>query len=159
MGFLLGCSWQAGPAAPLRLPTADVECLPAGARGSVRKHTQGRSTGTAEPQAFGVRQRTDRGRRQSHHERGSSTLSSLSQSSVDRPERHCCGLSYLMESTMNINTRKVFLLLLTCAFAFSLSACNTVKGLGKDTERAGEKIQKEAGRHDDDNRAVEPMPL
>ncbi len=60
---------------------------------------------------------------------------------------------------MNSHTRKLSLLLLTCAFAFSLSACNTMKGLGKDTERAGEKIQKEAGRHDDDNRAIEPTPL
>ena len=33
---------------------------------------------------------------------------------------------------------------LLCAFAFS--GCNTMKGLGKDTERAGEKIQDKASR-------------
>jgi predicted small secreted protein len=36
------------------------------------------------------------------------------------------------------------LLALTCAFA--TSGCNTMKGLGKDTERAGEKIQDKASR-------------
>lgn len=38
--------------------------------------------------------------------------------------------------------------------AFGLPACNTVEGLGKDTEKAGEKIQKEAGRHTDDDDAA-----
>ena len=49
---------------------------------------------------------------------------------------------------MNMNFRKISLLLLVAAFAFSTTACNTMKGLGKDTEKAGEKIQKEAGRSD-----------
>ena len=47
---------------------------------------------------------------------------------------------------MNTNIRKTALLLLVAAFAFSATACNTMKGLGKDTEKAGEKIQKEADR-------------
>ncbi len=47
---------------------------------------------------------------------------------------------------MNMNFRKIALLLLVAAFAFSTTACNTMKGLGKDTEKAGEKIQKEADR-------------
>jgi predicted small secreted protein len=59
---------------------------------------------------------------------------------------------------MNINIRTVSVLLLTCAFAFSLGACNTMKGVGKDTEKVGEKIQKEAGRHDDNDRSVQPAP-
>ena len=47
---------------------------------------------------------------------------------------------------MHTNFRKIALLLLVAAFAFSTSACNTMNGLGKDTEKAGEKIQKEASR-------------
>lgn len=43
-----------------------------------------------------------------------------------------------------------FALLLAIA-AVGLPACNTVQGLGKDTEKVGEKIQKEAGRHTDDD--------
>lgn len=35
-------------------------------------------------------------------------------------------------------------LTLLCAFAFS--GCNTMKGLGQDTERVGEKIQNKATR-------------
>ncbi|MFN7550468.1 MAG: entericidin A/B family lipoprotein [Pseudomonadota bacterium] len=31
-----------------------------------------------------------------------------------------------------------------------LPGCNTMHGIGKDTERAGEKIQKESDRHRDD---------
>jgi predicted small secreted protein len=39
-------------------------------------------------------------------------------------------------------TLLTLLLSLTCLFA--ASGCNTMKGLGKDTERAGEKIQQNA---------------
>jgi predicted small secreted protein len=49
---------------------------------------------------------------------------------------------------MHIQFRKIAALMLVTAFAFSTTACNTMKGLGKDTEKAGEKIQKEAGRSD-----------
>jgi entericidin B len=45
---------------------------------------------------------------------------------------------------------KTVLILLSLVVIASLSACNTVKGVGKDTERAGEIIQKEAEQHIDD---------
>lgn len=41
---------------------------------------------------------------------------------------------------------KPALLSLAAAFVLSLTGCNTMKGLGKDTERAGEKIQEKASR-------------
>lgn len=47
-----------------------------------------------------------------------------------------------------MNFRKIALLMLVASFAFSVTACNTMKGLGKDTEKAGEKIQEEADRSD-----------
>lgn len=34
------------------------------------------------------------------------------------------------------------------AAVFSLSACNTVKGVGKDVEKAGDEIQETAAEHD-----------
>jgi entericidin A len=37
-------------------------------------------------------------------------------------------------------------LALVVASAFFATGCNTMKGLGKDTERAGEKIQDKASR-------------
>ncbi len=37
-------------------------------------------------------------------------------------------------------------LVLALATLFVASGCNTMKGLGKDTERAGEKIQQNASR-------------
>lgn len=51
---------------------------------------------------------------------------------------------------MKINVRKLSTVLLFGAFALSMSACNTMRGLGEDTEVAGDKIQKEADRHIDD---------
>ena len=50
---------------------------------------------------------------------------------------------------MKTATQKIILGLLVSAFIASISACNTVKGVGKDTERAGEIIQKEADQHID----------
>lgn len=47
---------------------------------------------------------------------------------------------------MTMNFRRIALLMLVAAFAFNIAACNTMKGLGKDTEKAGEKIQEEADR-------------
>jgi predicted small secreted protein len=45
---------------------------------------------------------------------------------------------------MNI-TRKPTLLVLALALgALVLTGCNTMRGIGKDTERAGEKIQQQA---------------
>ncbi len=48
---------------------------------------------------------------------------------------------------MNI-PRKPTLITLALAFAAALlaSGCNTMKGVGKDTERVGEKIQQKASR-------------
>lgn len=48
---------------------------------------------------------------------------------------------------MKSATQKIIVSLVIGAFVVSLSACNTVKGVGKDTERAGEIIQKEADQH------------
>jgi entericidin B len=42
------------------------------------------------------------------------------------------------------NTR-IVLLTLIIAFVFSLTACNTVEGVGKDVKKAGEKIEKVGG--------------
>jgi predicted small secreted protein len=50
---------------------------------------------------------------------------------------------------MKTVTQNVILSAIVGAFILSLSACNTVKGVGKDTERAGEIIQKEADQHTD----------
>jgi predicted small secreted protein len=49
-------------------------------------------------------------------------------------------LSPLEEITMK-NT-KIVLLALIVAFTFSLTACNTVEGVGKDVKKVGEKIEK-----------------
>lgn len=60
---------------------------------------------------------------------------------------------------MNNPIRNITMLLSLLVFAFGLGACNTMKGVGKDTEKAGEKIQKEAGRHtDDDDRSGSRAP-
>ena len=50
---------------------------------------------------------------------------------------------------MKTETKKIIFSLFVGAFVASVSACNTVKGVGKDTERAGEIIQKEADQHID----------
>lgn len=54
---------------------------------------------------------------------------------------------------MNTNIRKISMLLLVATFALSLGACKTMHGIGEDTEKLGEKVQKEADQHteDDDN--------
>ncbi len=48
---------------------------------------------------------------------------------------------------MKTATQKITAIFFVALFAASLAACNTVKGVGKDTERAGEIIQKEADQH------------
>lgn len=50
---------------------------------------------------------------------------------------------------MNINFRNLAALAMLGAFAFGLTACNTIHGVGQDTQKAGEKIQKEADEHKD----------
>jgi len=42
--------------------------------------------------------------------------------------------------------KKIISVLSMMMFAFSLSACNTMKGLGQDVERGGEKVQGAAER-------------
>jgi predicted small secreted protein len=44
----------------------------------------------------------------------------------------------------------MFALLLTGAFVLSISACNTIDGVGKDMKHAGDEISEEANEHDDD---------
>lgn len=44
-------------------------------------------------------------------------------------------------------------LLLLGILTFSITACNTMHGLGKDTEVVGEKIQDEADEHIDEDKA------
>ena len=53
---------------------------------------------------------------------------------------------------MNLNIRKITAILLLAFFVLSTTACNTMAGVGKDTQKAGEKIEKEADRHIDDDK-------
>lgn len=50
---------------------------------------------------------------------------------------------------MKNTTRKIIAALLLSAFVLSITACNTMAGVGKDTQKAGEKIEKEAERGTD----------
>lgn len=43
--------------------------------------------------------------------------------------------------------KRVIALVLAASFAMLATACNTTQGLGRDIERGGEKIQKEAVEH------------
>jgi len=63
--------------------------------------------------------------------------------------------SYLLEITMSIRIYKVLPLLFISAFAFSMGACNTMRGVGEDAESAGKSIQKKADRHDAKERREE----
>ena len=47
---------------------------------------------------------------------------------------------------MNIRHKSALLTLATLVAALFLTGCNTMRGLGQDTERAGEKIQEKATR-------------
>lgn len=42
---------------------------------------------------------------------------------------------------MTLSIRRTALCTVLLAFVLTASACNTVEGIGKDTERAGEEIQ------------------
>lgn len=46
---------------------------------------------------------------------------------------------------MNTNSKK-YLLLLTLLMTILISACNTVAGVGKDTQKAGEVIEESSGK-------------
>lgn len=52
---------------------------------------------------------------------------------------------------MNIRVHKFVPLLLVSGLAFGIGACNTMRGVGEDTESAGKAIQKKV----DHNRAEE----
>ena len=52
---------------------------------------------------------------------------------------------------MNRFARKLSLSLAIGFIAFGLGACNTMRGVGEDTQKVGEKIQKEADEHDDND--------
>ena len=50
---------------------------------------------------------------------------------------------------MKTASQKIIASLLVAAFIGGISACHTVKGVGQDTKRAGEIIEKEADQHID----------
>jgi len=43
--------------------------------------------------------------------------------------------------------KRFFALVLAASFAVLATGCNTMQGLGKDVEKGGEKVQKEAVEH------------
>jgi predicted small secreted protein len=43
--------------------------------------------------------------------------------------------------------KRLIALVLAASFAVLATGCNTMQGLGKDVERGGEKVQKEAVEH------------
>ena len=51
---------------------------------------------------------------------------------------------------MNSTIKKITVALMLGAFVLGSTACNTMAGVGKDTQKAGEKIEDEAERHIDD---------
>ncbi len=53
---------------------------------------------------------------------------------------------------MNTKIRNASAIVLVGIFSMGLVACNTMAGVGKDTQTAGEKIEKEADRHIDDDK-------
>lgn len=55
-------------------------------------------------------------------------------------------------------TRTALLPILAILATLSLSACNTIKGVGKDTEAVGEKIQEEAEDQQNDSPYKKNMP-
>jgi predicted small secreted protein len=65
-------------------------------------------------------------------------------------QEHHFQVSKSAEFKMKTFIRKSVRIWLSCALIVSLGACNTMKGVGKDTERAGEIIQKEADQHIDE---------
>lgn len=52
---------------------------------------------------------------------------------------------------MNVSIRRTTILLVLACFTLSLSACNTMRGIGRDTAAVGEEIEEEAGEHVDDD--------
>ena len=57
---------------------------------------------------------------------------------------------------MNTKTRNISVALLLAFFTLGASGCNTIRGIGKDTEKAGEKIQTEADEQRDGDKDNKP---
>lgn len=55
------------------------------------------------------------------------------------------------QPVQEINVKKLLnylsVLLVLSVFTFSITACNTVHGVGKDMQKAGEEVQEEADEH------------
>ncbi len=49
---------------------------------------------------------------------------------------------------MNTRSRRILTSLLLTALTIGLTACNTMRGVGEDTEELGEEIQEEVEDHD-----------
>lgn len=58
-------------------------------------------------------------------------------------------LERAMETKMKKYFLSVFSLLLTGAFVLSITACNTVDGVGKDMQKGGKELSEEANEHKD----------
>ena len=58
----------------------------------------------------------------------------------------CCGTE-LFNRRKGYIMKRVIALVLAASFAMLATACNTMQGLGRDVERGGEKVQKEAIEH------------
>jgi predicted small secreted protein len=52
---------------------------------------------------------------------------------------------------MNKYFMKIAVVLLLGAFMLNISGCNTVNGVGRDMQKAGEEIQEEADEHKGDD--------
>jgi len=59
------------------------------------------------------------------------------------------------QPVQEINVKKLLnylsVLLVLSVFTFSITACNTVHGVGKDMQKAGEEVQEEADEHKHDD--------
>jgi predicted small secreted protein len=53
-----------------------------------------------------------------------------------------------LEIDMNVHARKILAPLLLTTLTLGLAACNTMRGVGEDTEELGEEIQEEVEEHD-----------
>jgi entericidin B len=58
-------------------------------------------------------------------------------------------LKRAMETKMKKYFLSAFALLLTGAFVLSITACNTVDGVGKDMQKGGKELSEEANEHKD----------
>lgn len=56
---------------------------------------------------------------------------------------------------MNPIIQKFFVLTLLASFALVMTACNTMRGVGRDTSAVGKSIEREAERHIDDDEGVQ----